>query len=279
MILAQESQLIVLLVIYNATFEGSATLTGLIKQQEAPDLRLVIWDNSPSSQMDWRLYDELSAKVTEIHYVHTPENTPLSVLYNRVVREWPAELYVFLDQDSAIGPDFLAGIHAAAQKRRDIMVFVPRLVFGGRLVSPGAFGTFKGRELRAIEPGVQATAGRTVMTSGMTVRRQVFDTGLWFNEVLWLYMIDTDFFLRFRARYDRFWVLEETVQHGSALRSDMNLEQRLLRFRNLRWSYLVVMRQHGRVVLAPLIYMLLMSLSRAVRFRSFRFLSGWSRDR
>ena len=52
--------------------------------------------------------------------------------------------------------------------------------------------------MRSVKSGAIPTEGMTLITSGLCVRNTVFtDAGLRFNEALWLYAIDTDFFCAF----------------------------------------------------------------------------------
>jgi GT2 family glycosyltransferase len=258
----------------------SITLSSLLKQDlPSDDVRVVIWDNSPESVSDEKIIDDLNQRFKSVEFIHSPENTSLSVIYNSMIRNNTAALYVFLDQDSELSPTYIRSVIEAAAENPKISLFAPQVRAQNLLVSPGSFKTFKGKLFESISPGIQPSQGMTIVTSGMTVRPSLFKkTGLWFNEKLWLYAIDTDFFLRFRDKFPDFYVLDEIVGHGSALRESLTVDQRLFRFGNLRWSYLEMFSARRSSMALPLLYMGYLSIKHAIQYRSLRFLRGWSED-
>lgn len=269
---------VVVVVLYGTRMEESVTLQSLVNQGAiSRQARLVIWDNSARSGRDDDLLAELNSLYASAEFSHSPENTGLSVVYNSLVKRCGSGLYVFLDQDSGLSASYLRSVADAASGHRDLGLFVPQVEADGVLVSPAGFGHCTGKLLTGIDEGINSTESRTIITSGIAVRASVFeDAGLWFNERLWLYSIDTDFFLRFRDVFPTFYVLGEKIVHGSALRSTLSLEQRLFRFKNLRWSYLQMFRGRGTSMLMPLAYMAWSSVKRAIQYKCPRFLSGWS---
>ena len=273
--------LLILVVLYNTPAAQSATLTSLLSQTDIGfATHLVIWDNSPQSMKDDALLYDLEGRFASVRYMHDGTNKPLSKLYNDVIRENSADLYLILDQDSDLQATYVANISKAAAENRDIALFAPQVIVGGKLVSPGGFGKVRGRQLADVPSGPVPARDFTVITSGLLFRREIFTRhALWFNENLWLYCVDTDFFLRFRDVCPTFYITGERIGHSSALRENLPLDQQLFRFWNLRWSYLTMMRNQNRSVPMAYGYMAAMSLSRTMKQRSLKFLTGWDRSR
>lgn len=278
MIEALSSSLNILVVLYNTPMAKSVTLISLLPQLEGRVVKLTIWDNSPESMADYEFISHFKQFVPDTVYYHSPENTSLSVVYNRVVRGSVADVHLILDQDSCLPSNFIKTLMAAVQSHPDVKLFVPRVRVEGELVSPGYFGTFKGRRASTFASGINPTASSMIVSSGMAIRSQLHDVGLCFNEELWLYAIDTDFFLRFRERYREFYVLECDILHHSALRSDLEVEQALFRFRNLRWSYLKMFRSQGKSVFVLRLYLFYLSFRYSIRYVSFKFFLRWDSD-
>ena len=276
-----DEALLVLVVLYKTPMQESRTLQSLIGQARIPaSVRLIIWDNSPQSMRDADTLDALAGRFGAVQYIHDENNKALSSLYNDVVKANPADLYLILDQDSGLPPEYVENALARAAEHPRVALFAPQIVVGGQLVSPGGFGKVRGRQIATVHPGIAPSTGMAVITSGLMFRASLFvEHGLWFNENLWLYAVDTDFFLRFRESFSEFYILDQKIQHDSALRGEMGIEQRLFRFRNLRWSYLRMMKDQGRSMVLPRLYMLTASCNRTLQYRTPRFLLGWNRDR
>lgn len=268
---------LILVVFYKTNMTESGTLQTLLKQvAECSDVSLLIWDNSPWSMWDENLGAQLGSKFGRVSYHHTPDNTPLSKLYNTAIRENDEQLIILLDQDSELSETYLSSAHTAADQHPSIFLFAPQVYANGDVMSPGCFNSYKGWQPDVLKAGVQPTARRTVVTSGLVIRRRLFSMhDIKFNEALWLYAIDTDFFLKFRDLEADFCILDEKIDHESALRENLSLEQRLFRFRNLRWSYLTMHSERSRTNFLPKLYMVYSSLKHAIKFRSVKFLTGW----
>lgn len=266
----------ILIVLYRCRPQDSATIRTLLAQDRADGrVTVTLWDNSPEGHEDCPAIKRLRAAFGTVDYVHCPDNLPLSQVYNRFVQSSGGRVVLILDQDSTLPATHLAVLQRDLARFPDVMLFVPRILSGGSLISPGRFGRIKGGRIGTIAAGLHRAAGHTAIASGMAIRTEVFDRGLTFNEDLWLYAIDTDFFLRFRDRFDSFCVMDVDVIHGSALRSALTLEQRLFRFRTLRWAHLQMLKSLGRDGAALRAYLFYLSVKHAVRYGSLRFLTGW----
>jgi GT2 family glycosyltransferase len=267
----------VLIVLYKTSMRDSSTLETLARQTaNGSTTSLLIWDNSPTSMWDEQTAAALKSQFEQVNYRHTPENTPLSILYNTAIHESTRDLIVLLDQDSELSETYLQTAQESADTLPHIFLFAPKVYANGEIMSPGCFNNYKGWQPTTLTTGPQPTAQRTVVTSGLVIRRSLFETyDIRFNESLWLYAIDTDFFLKFRDLEAEFCILEESIAHESALREILPLDQRLFRFRNRRWSYLKMHADRNRMNIRPRLYMLYLSLRHALRYRSMQFLKGW----
>lgn len=274
-----EAKVSVLVVLYKTNMKDSATILGLMSQRDINfAVDITFWDNSPTSVYDAEVVQRLRGTFRSISYRHTPENVSLSKVYNSHISEDNADVFVIFDQDSLISDHYICSIWLAINANPTIPLFAPQVFSGGRLISPGNFKLFKGVHIDHVDGGLLSSSGITVIMSGIAVRRSVVTAGINFNESLWLYAVDTDFFLRFRELYKSIWVLDERIDHDSALRSDLKLDQRVFRFYNLRWSYLRMHLPSSYARLLMYIYLVFLSARHAVKYRSFRFMTGWSNN-
>ncbi|MCF0126756.1 MAG: glycosyltransferase [Clostridia bacterium] len=205
-----------LVVIYKEDVSSCKTLNsfkniGLYKKSNN---KFIVWDNSPDCRNESiNLTDFFECN--NIEYIHTPENTSLSKLYNLTIRNHNADLYCIFDQDSEISrKDYDSYLDSVVSENPDINIFLPQIFVGDKLYSPGRFWIFKGSHYKNLSIGVNKDSKYTAITSGIVIRNAVFkDEGIYFNEELTLYGIDTRFFNDYRKFDNNFFVLDVELSH------------------------------------------------------------------
>ncbi|MGU5629996.1 glycosyltransferase family 2 protein [Aeromonas caviae] len=179
---------IYLVLIYNKILQGSCTLKALLHDDSKyHSKKIIIWNNGPSLiSLD---LDIASHHLEGIELIQTLDNKPLSYIYNQVIELYPAERYIFLDDDSQLTEKYLMAIASS-----NAGVAVPAILAHGEYRSPTVSGKFN--------PGpYQVTDKVIAIGSGVGVRHDIAQKiknhyGDVFDSRFALYGVDTTFFLR-----------------------------------------------------------------------------------
>lgn len=208
-------------------------------------------------------------------YVHDPSNPPLGSAYNRVIREHlgEAEYALILDQDSTLPASFLRTAIDAARAHGGPSLMVPTIVTADRIASPCWTWLTWGFPWRHADSGWHSLRTCSAITSGCWIHRRVFTTGgLWFDERLQLYGIETDFFRRLARLDARFYVLPVSLQHSMSF-DEATVDVKARKLDQIFASHRLIFENDGwgtRTLLALL--QLAVRLKYAIRYRSKRFL-------
>lgn len=206
-----------LVVLYKQKYSDSQTLRSFSEFNFGKNKNnfFVVWDNSPSSdtsgtEIERFLYTE------NVEYIHTPENTALSKIYNICLEKYSDfDFFLIFDQDSKImRPDYDSYIEKVILENPEINIFLPQIYSQGKLYSPGKFWVFKGWHYKNLLAGIHKDKFYTAIMSGTCVRIDFLKKyNIKFNEKLSLYGIDTCFFTDIRKIDNHFYVLEERLDH------------------------------------------------------------------
>ncbi|MGL6393675.1 glycosyltransferase family 2 protein [Aeromonas veronii] len=122
--------------------------------------KLIIWNNGPSSiSLELEYLNE--NRWGSVELIQTLDNKPLSYIYNQVIELYPAERYVFLDDDSQLTETYLIAMASS-----NAGVAVPRILSHGEYRSPTVSGKFN--------PGpYQVTDKVIAIGSGIGVRHDI----------------------------------------------------------------------------------------------------------
>lgn len=206
-----------LTVLYKTKYPESQTLRSFadLNFGENKNNFFVVWDNSPEKMATFQELNDF-LQTENVEYIHTPENTVLSKVYNAYLEKYSDfDFFIIFDQDSKIiRKDFDSYLEKTILENPDVNIFLPQIYSNGKLYSPGRFWIFKGFHYKKLPVGVYKDKLYTAIMSGTCVRISFLKANkIFFNEELSLYGIDTCFFSDVRKIDSRFYVLEEKLGH------------------------------------------------------------------
>lgn len=217
------------------------------------DVEIYIWDNARLDPSPPRAGFLPAAS----RYFSSPENEPLSKVYNTLVGESNRPYVIVFDQDSSVDEEFFRQLsRSIAEVTAD--VFVPVIRHDGRTISPGRLRWIKGAALRQVKTNAMLPSGFTAMMSGLCISRKLL-TQLEprpFDERLWLYGVDTRFCRDLAARRGRAFLTAAELGHDSALRNTADPRATLQRQIWLWQSWLQVFDRNVLEALAIRCYVL-----------------------
>ena len=247
-----------LIVIFNRRFSEVVTLDTL-NRMILPDNQpasLFIWDNSPDSfqQEPADVLKVFNNKFAKVDYHRSTDNCSLSVLYNRVLDQVFASYstsITILDHDSEVAPDFLLKIVAASTSS---LLVVPKIVSNrtGCVISP----RYQASHYFSIRPPAPSPVSLTAtgeyssinffaVGSGMTIPRELWESGLCFDETLSFYGVDAEFCRDYGAVHRCFVIANTILLHDISSEGSENLESFKWRFNSHMdyWTY--QLRKHS----------------------------------
>lgn len=206
-----------LVVLYKQKYSDSQTLRSFAEFDFGKNKNnfFIVWDNSPSSETSVADIGRF-LNTKNIDYIHTPENTALSKIYNTCLEKYSDfDFFLIFDQDSKImRPDYDSYLEKTILENPEINIFLPQIYSQGKLYSPGKFWVFKGWHYKNLSVGIHKDKLYTAIMSGTCVRIDFLKKhNIRFNENLSLYGIDTCFFSDVRKIDKHFYVLEERLEH------------------------------------------------------------------
>lgn len=209
-----DKKYIAVVVLYRELFSTAKTIRSLkdFCQLNAEKVHFVFWDNSPEEmpKKEFAFVDAL-----EYEYIHTPENKPLSKIYNIVADAFKEQELLFLfDQDSIITDEYFHKCMEASSRNNEIGLFIPYIKYNDLVVSPGSFFIYKGRYWSKLRTGIISSHNVLAITSGMCIRMSCFGNGLKFDEALTLYGIDSKFCIDYSKNYSQIYVIDYQLNHN-----------------------------------------------------------------
>lgn len=223
---------ILLVVLYNENITSSKTISTYINNCSAyhNQIKLVIWDNSPNQMVNQR--DRYNFPV-KFDYYHTPDNTPLSIVYNKIIESSMEYDSIFIfDQDSIITKEYFNQIYAARQQFPQINLFIPRIIHKKKVLSPAKRILHKGSYVydREISGIISAKRFLGIM-SGMNIMMTLFkNTNIKFDEHLSLYGVDTMFSIDYSKWFNTLYIIDYTLIHDLSMFSEEMPEIKKRRF-------------------------------------------------
>lgn len=214
-----------LIVIYKTELSDSNTILSILKSLHLlHDLtvQIKIWDNSPYPQpnntIEW-LHNMVEPHGVIADYINTPENIPLSKVYNTFFDECKSscDYLVLLDQDSFFAEKFIELLFDCI-KNNNYSLILPSIRYKGKIVSPSKAFFMKGFYFDKQPLGVLHGVNISAINSGMCIssdylRRRNFK----YDERLGNYCTD-DFFMREYCRNSEdIYVLDYTFEHELSL--------------------------------------------------------------
>lgn len=236
------NQLTILVCLYNTNLHESYTLQSLFKVQNINSFaQIVIWDNSVI-KLDKQSILKLESHFKKIVYKHTPQNTPLSVIYNTVIENQtnPLGYLMICDDDSKIPVDFFESLKSFWEKNKTINLFLPIIYSNNVIVSPAKNYLIKAKLFKNLKPGIIPTRNLNAINSCMVISNRVFIDGFRYDERLQFYGTDTFFMSKFIQKYKSLVVLNQIVIHDLSFNTSKSIEDRVRIFKQIKKSNSII---------------------------------------
>lgn len=268
---------LILTVLYNKTTFTSDTLQGIIKSAgllNEVGARLRLHDNSVN-KMDSESLINLSRVLKHVDYVHTPQNLPLSEIYNTAIEQglsMPQVKYLMLlDHDSKIDINFFKkAIEAAAGKHA---LMIPIVKNQGVIRSPMISYVIKTSVFSKLEPGSISSKNMVAINSGMIIS---FDylraTGFKYDKRLNNYGTDNYFMKYYSARCATLFILDYTFDHSLSFFDSSDINKKLEVFSQNKSAFLIINSDNLFNYSRAIVYNILSSIKNAVKYKTLKFL-------
>ncbi|WP_028845356.1 glycosyltransferase [Thermodesulfovibrio thiophilus] len=272
---------IILLVIYNKKLSESESVNSIKKSKDIiKDSKLIIWDNSINAQSSDEL-DGLKKELNEliVEYIHTPENTPLSKIYNTVRLNYYDESYKFLvllDHDSKFDKNFFLAHLDALKKYERTNLYIPLIKYKNHLISPAYLFYFKGFYFKKEIKGNVLSLFKTAINSGMIIDFNYFcNKYKGYDKRLKFYGTDNYFMKDYQKNNKKFTIIDYIIDHDltySVLNKNKDKETFLKRYKEDNNALLINNENPLILRLLVKIYIKLRSVYYMMKFRDMRFL-------
>ena len=210
-------KLCAVLVLYKTELRSSCSYQSLLRALSASGasiaLRLLIYDNSPTSQ---ECPDPPPGVNT--FYRHDPSNGGLTAAYNFALTDaatHQCEWLLLLDQDTTLPADYLNTFLAVAPWLDSrIACVLPKMRIDGTIMSPRHTGILSGARL-VLAPAEHGVAHDEItgINSASFVNVAYLRRRGGYNKNYWLDGVDFWFFADFYRQGMKAWVLNTTVDH------------------------------------------------------------------
>lgn len=265
-----------LVVVYDTDFKESETINSLADLSTyLGDSKVVIWDNSTDvqkpSNIQWA-YDCFK----HVEYIHKPENLPLSVVYNTVIKTHCNDGYdylILLDQDSKLPTDFFIKLNEAVKAFNDVSLFLPIVISSNQIVSPADIFFFKGKYWKTKKLGLQKAKNKTAINSGMVISfKYLKNRFVGYDERLLFYGTDTYFMKMYAKDNESFCVFNSEVSHHLAYSDFNNIDGIVKRHPEIVKSILFLNSDNPVIKVLTLFYLFLFTIKQSFKYRDIRFL-------
>ncbi|MDR2361189.1 MAG: hypothetical protein LBD91_00460 [Prevotellaceae bacterium] len=210
--------------------------------------KLVVWDNSPES-----LHEEdlkwIHAHFPNGEYIHTPENSSMAKIYNRVYwNNLQYDYLLILDQDTTLTPGFFVALYKAIAQHPEVNLFLPLVYHEHRIISPADFRFYRGIYWKQRLTGLVTAKNRLAIASGMTIRMNYLKVKEnRFDERLKLYGVDDKFMLDYGKENDSFFVLNYVLTHHLSMFEQEDIEKKTMRFIEHKHAQKTICRSISRL--------------------------------
>jgi len=263
----------ILVCLYKKSIGTSATLESLMNAAHLlQDVGIYLWDNSPRC-MDEPALDQLRATFENFNYVHTPENTVLSKVYNQTIKEQtnPEGYLMLCDDDSHIPETFFSNLNTAIELQPEINLFLPKIFVKGSMISPAKDFVYTTRFIEGELSGLMVSKYTTAINSCMVVSNRVFLDGFRYDERLNFYGTDNYFMYKYAQAYSELYVLDVTIIHDLSFES-ADLSYKLKIFRETKRANRIVYSDDKLHLITVMLNNFAVSLKHCLKYKTFAFL-------
>ncbi len=205
------------------------------------NVKLVIWDNSPSQMINTKTIEEIEF---ECEYFHSKENLSLAKIYNTVVNNNSDYDSIFIfDQDSVLTEEYFEKMFTAKSLYKNINLFIPKIIHDKKVLSPAKRFLYKGRYYSSINPGIHSSKDLLCIASGMVVRTKCVKNYVQFDEKLSFYGIDSKFCFDFSKQFKEYFLIDYTLSHNLSKYETEDIKTKLWRLNNQNRAMLYLSRK------------------------------------
>lgn len=271
---------LILIVLYNKMPKESPTIVSLSKIDDRykPNFRCIVCDNSKNifDDQQKRELDCLLYGIEHQYIYNEGKNKPLSQIYNETIKMlYSNEYLVIFDDDSVFDSELFEKSCIAINENSDIDLFLPIIRDNRTIVSPAILKGFKGHYIKKIKTGRINCRNVTAINSGMIIKatylKERFEG---YDERIKFYFTDNDFMSKYNSSHSELFVLDYRMNHTlNFYKRGEDFEKKKIRFKDLRRSYLILMRRKGIVYyLLSQVYLFVYSIKFSIQQRDIRFI-------
>ena len=271
---------LILIVIYNKKPKESSTIVSLSEMDDRfkKNSRCIVCDNS-KNMLDSNQKRELDCLLhgIEHQYIYNDgKNKPLSEIYNETINMLHSNEYLIIfDDDSVFDSELFEKSSLAINENMDIDLFLPIIYDNKTIVSPAILKGFKGHYLKNIKTGRIKCTNITAINSGMIIKAKYLKERFeGYDERIKFYFTDNEFMSRYNSSHRELFVLDYRMNHTlNFYKRGEDFEKKKDRFKDLRRSYLILMRRKGIVYyLLSQVYLFVYSIKFSIQQRDIRFI-------
>ncbi len=211
--------LFTVIVLYKLKVKESKTIQAIINavrlHKGNTNPRILLYDNSPDALEVSGL--EECCQIFELTYIHDKTNPGVSKAYNVAAKMAASEgksWLLFFDQDTIVSDSLYAAYFlSGVAKYPDVHLFCPFLMAGNIIYSPCKYYFKRGFLWKNIKKGKHNLKSKSLLNSGILIKRLAFEKTGGFNEKINLYFSDFEFIDRYRTHYSEFCVIDGLFLH------------------------------------------------------------------
>lgn len=204
----------IVIVFYNQSIETSKTfqtLMGNSKEFHSGDISMILYDNSPNSQV----FDQNRYEGINISYKHDPRNLGIATAYNyawSIAKTNGSEWLVLFDHDTEITRQYVQQMLEIKEVDRGIAAVVPIISCEGKVISPVFSDTLRPLQQDRPKAGVQQKPVMAI-NSGSMIKVSFLNQINGFNESFALDYLDHWIFYEVYSKGYKVEVLDVGLEH------------------------------------------------------------------
>ncbi|MBE0404480.1 glycosyltransferase family 2 protein [Halomonas citrativorans] len=270
----------VVIVLYKKEASESRSLSSIMSAmpliaEAGFELTIFVWNNSPDFCEEFKHPNIIWLEENNAH---------LPFVYNSVAEKAftsGSDLLMISDDDSDYSQfDFLELATVAReivlekQCKEKAGCIIPQVFSKRALVSPGRRLLFKGNLIRSVSSGFLKTKNTVGINSGIVVTRECYNRlSPLYNEQLFFYGTDTDFFYRYEKEFSYLYVLNSRIQHSLSENTNESIERALFRWSDHFYATRTTFkRSHFFVKILLHLYICYMRVKLSMKYKSKKFL-------